>query len=82
MSTAFLRQVDLFAALSEEELQELASLTRTSRHKKGSFIVLAEEVGDEFFIIRQGRVKVNIIHEGGREIILSLLGEGEVANAR
>ncbi|MFT5090754.1 MAG: CRP/FNR family cyclic AMP-dependent transcriptional regulator [Candidatus Latescibacterota bacterium] len=78
MPHSFLRQIDLFAGLDESELGQLAALLRPVQYKKGAFIVLAEDTGDEFFIIRSGRVKVNIVHEDGREIILSLLGEGEV----
>ncbi len=78
MPISFLRQIDLFAGLDDGELEQLAALLRPSHYKRGAFIVLAEEVGDEFFIIRRGRVKVNIVHEDGREIILSLLGAGEI----
>ena len=78
MSNDFLRRVALFSGLTDEEFIDLAALTHNREYKKGTFIVLAEDVGDEFFIIRKGRVKVNIVHEDGREIILSLLGEGEV----
>jgi CRP-like cAMP-binding protein len=75
---SFLRQVPLFGGLKDEELEELAGLMQMRRYKRGSFIVLAEEQGDEFFVIRKGRVKVNIVHADGREIILSLLDQGEV----
>jgi CRP/FNR family cyclic AMP-dependent transcriptional regulator len=78
MPISFLRQIDLFAGLDDSELEQLAALLRSNHYKRGAFIVLAEEAGDEFFIIRRGRVKVNIVHEDGREIILSLLGTGEV----
>lgn len=78
MADDFLRKVSLFSRLTDEEMVHLEDLTHSHQYKKGTFIVLAEDVGDEFFIIRKGRVKVNIIHEDGREIILSLLGEGDV----
>ena len=74
----FLRKVPLFSGLTDGEFVDLAGLTHARKYKKGTFIVLAEDVGDEFFVIHTGRVKVNIVHEDGREIILSLLGEGDV----
>lgn len=77
-SFSFLRGVELFSGLSDQELRELAALTTTRRFKKNSAIILAEEEGEEFFIICQGQVKVSILHEDGREIILSILGPGEV----
>jgi CRP/FNR family transcriptional regulator/CRP/FNR family cyclic AMP-dependent transcriptional regulator len=76
--TDFLRQVDLFDALGEPELEALAELTFSRTFDKEQFIILAEEPGDTLFIIRSGQVKVSLIHEDGKEFILSLLGEGEV----
>ena len=77
MVFSFLRKVDLFSGLNDEELQDLAQLATARRFRKNSVIILAEDEGDDFFIIRQGQVKVSIAHEDGREIILSLLGEGD-----
>lgn len=79
MSTvSFLRQVPLFDCLGEPQLKALAELTFSRAFDKGQCIILAEEQGDTLFIIRSGQVKVSLIHEDGKEIILSLLGEGEV----
>lgn len=77
MVFSFLRKVDLFSGLNDEELQELAALVAVRRFHRNNVIILAEDEGDDFFIIRQGQVKVSIAHEDGREIILSLLGEGD-----
>jgi len=78
MPDEFLRKIELFSGLTDAEFADLAQLTQTRRYKRGAFIVLAEDEGDEFFIIRKGRVKVNIVHQDGRELILSLLGVGDV----
>ena len=79
MSNAtFLRQVALFDCLGDAELGALAELTFSRTFDKGQFIILAEESGDTLFIIRSGQVKVSLIHEDGKEFILSLLSEGEV----
>jgi CRP/FNR family transcriptional regulator/CRP/FNR family cyclic AMP-dependent transcriptional regulator len=79
MSNAnFLRQVALFDCLGDPELEALAELTFSRTFDKGQLIILAKETGDTLFIIRVGQVKVSLIHEDGKEFILSLLGEGEV----
>lgn len=77
MMFSFLRKVDLFNGLDDEELQELAQLAVRRRFRRNSVIILVEDEGDDFFIIHKGQVKVAIAHEDGREIILSLLGEGD-----
>ncbi|MDP6699215.1 MAG: cyclic nucleotide-binding domain-containing protein, partial [Candidatus Latescibacteria bacterium] len=66
MPDDFLRKIELFSGLTDAEFADLAQLTQTRRYKRGAFIVLAEDEGDEFFIIRKGRVKVNIVHQDGR----------------
>lgn len=78
MLLSFLRQVSLFRRLSDEQLSALAPLAIERRFAKGEMIILAEESGDALFIIQEGQVKVSILHEDGREYILSLLGQGEV----
>jgi len=77
-SLAFLGRVPLFKSLNQQQLQNLADLTITRTFSRGSVIIVAEDEGDAFFIIRKGRVKVNILHGDGREVILSILGKGEV----
>ncbi|MSR84508.1 MAG: Crp/Fnr family transcriptional regulator [Candidatus Latescibacteria bacterium] len=78
MVPAFLRQVSLFRRLDETQLQVLASLVVERSFAKGELIILAEAEGDALFVIEQGQVKVGLIHEDGREVILSFLGPGEV----
>ena len=78
MQSSFLRKVPLFSCLNDKELEDLDQLTITRSYRKGNVIILAEDVGDTFFIIRKGQVKVSIIHEDGREVIFSLLGPGTV----
>jgi len=76
--SSFLRNVSLFESLSDAEIAALAEVTITRKFPRDSLIILAEEEGDTLFIIRGGRVKVSIVSEEGREVILSLLGPGSV----
>lgn len=76
--TSFLRRVPLFDSLGDDEINALAELAFSRNFDKGQLIILADEPGDTLFIIRKGQVKVSLIHEDGREFILSMLGEGEV----
>jgi CRP/FNR family cyclic AMP-dependent transcriptional regulator len=78
METAnFLRTVPLFSKLDETELVRFAELTREKAYPKGSVIVFEDDPGDSLFVVRQGRVKVVLIGEDGREVILGVLGVGE-----
>ena len=78
MVPAFLRQVPLFKKFDEAHLQALAGVVVQRRFAKGELIILAEAEGDALFVIEEGQVKVGLVHEDGREVILSFLGPGEV----
>ncbi len=77
MSVKLLKKVSLFEGLDENELTALASSTVVRTFPKDNVIILAEEQGDTLFVIQRGRVKVSIVSEDGREVILSTLGEGD-----
>lgn len=71
-----LRKVPLFADLPESELQAFAELTRERSYPKGSVILFENDRGDSLYLVASGQVKVVLIGEDGREVILSVLGEG------
>ena len=71
-----LRSVPLFSQLGEEDLLAFASLTRERAYPKGSVIVFEDDPGDALYLVAGGQVKVVLIGEDGREVILSVLGEG------
>ena len=74
----FLRHVSLFESLDQQELEALSDVAFTRTFSKDNVIILAEEEGDTLFILKNGQVKVSIVSEEGREVILSLLGPGSV----
>jgi CRP/FNR family transcriptional regulator/CRP/FNR family cyclic AMP-dependent transcriptional regulator len=78
MEISLLRRVPLFEVLKDDDLEAIARVTITRSYDKDQVIILAEEEGDAMFIIAHGQVKVSIVSEDGREVILSLLGEGAV----
>src|SRR5437867_7186511 len=71
-----LRKVPLFAGLAEADMSAFAELTRERSYPKGSVIVFEDDPGDALYLVAAGQVKVVIIAEDGREVILSVLGEG------
>ena len=57
--------------------QAISELTITRRFPKDGVVLLAEEEGDTLFIIVKGKVKVTSLAEDGREVIFSILKEGD-----
>jgi CRP/FNR family transcriptional regulator, cyclic AMP receptor protein len=73
----FLATVPLLSGLDQEELQRFADLTRERTFPKGSVILFEHDPGDSLYVVRSGRVKVVLVGEDGREVILGVLGVGE-----
>jgi CRP-like cAMP-binding protein len=72
----FLATIPLFSGLPPEELERFAELTRERSYPKGSVILFQDDPGDSLFVLRDGRVKVVLIGEDGREVILGVLEPG------
>ena len=77
MSHELLKNLPLFGELDDEELVEIWNHVQTRSYKKGNIILFEEDPGDSLFIIKEGKVKITRLSEEGREVILSILGEGE-----
>src|SRR5512145_2113044 len=76
-TTDVLRRVPLFSDLAEPELSRFADVTREREYPRNSVILFEDDPGDALYIVSTGQVKVVLIGEDGREVILSVLGEGE-----
>jgi len=72
-----LRTVPIFSELSDDDLASLARLGNRRRYPKDGVVFFENEQGDSIFMISEGRVKVAILGDDGREIILSVLGPGD-----
>src|SRR6266851_3641410 len=72
-----LRTVPIFAELSDPDIASLSRLATRRRYPKDTVVFFENEAGDFFFTIVQGRIKVTILGDDGREIILSILGPGD-----
>src|SRR2546428_13398540 len=55
---AALRRVDLFAGLSEPELNALAGTLHSKRYDAGQVIFLRGDPGSSLYLVRSGRVRV------------------------
>lgn len=73
-----LENVPLFAGLGGMEIRSLAEVAMVRHVSIDTIILLAEEEGDTLFVIVNGRVKVTVMSEDGREVILSILKDGDI----
>jgi CRP/FNR family transcriptional regulator, cyclic AMP receptor protein len=71
------RKIPLFSSLKDEELEAIALVSVVKNYPKDSLLMIEDEEGDALFIIRNGKVKVTSFSESGKEVIFSILGDGD-----
>ena len=72
-----LRTVPIFSELTDDDITSLSRLAARRRIPKDTVVFFENEEGDFFFMILDGRIKVTILGDDGREVILSVLGAGD-----
>jgi putative peptide zinc metalloprotease protein len=72
-----LRRMPLFATMSEREVELLVARLKSERHASGKVIVRQGEVGDRFYIVRQGHVEVTQRDQRGVTQIVNQLDRGD-----
>lgn len=75
--SSHLGKVDLFAGLTASELETIKQLGRVRTYPVGAVVVNEGDDGNGLFIVESGSLKVFLMDESGREIILSLLDPGD-----
>jgi CRP/FNR family cyclic AMP-dependent transcriptional regulator len=74
----FLRRIALFRDLELGDLAVLNKLMRRQEVPAGARLMASDTPGDSAYVIRHGAVKVHIEDEEGRDVIVAILGPGEV----
>lgn len=72
-----LKNVPLFNSLANEQLKTLFRAGITKSFPKDHVIFYQHDHGDTFYIVITGKVKITLLNEDGKEIVLSLLKEGD-----
>ncbi len=75
--TDFLSTVPLFRELDRASVRGFGELTREQKFAKNAVIVSEGDPGDALYVVRSGEVKVLLIAEDGREVILDVLAVGD-----
>lgn len=76
--TAALSRSHLFEQLAPETLDELIAFSRLQHFAARDVVFFKGDPGDSLYAIVSGRVGITTTSEGGKEIILNILGPGEV----
>jgi len=75
--TAFLKSVPTFVNLPEETLIKIADVLEEYSYKQGEYIIRQGAIGDTFFIISKGRVKVTRKEDKAEDKFIRHLHKGD-----
>ncbi len=71
-------ELSLFRGLTSRQLDKLATMLQAKSSPAKAEIITAEHPGEVVYIILDGSVKVYNDHPDGTEVILAILGAGEI----
>ena len=74
---SLLQSVPIFSDLSPSDLNKIAERMVLRTFTKGQMILLEDDLGQTFFVIAEGSVKITRLSDDGREVILAMLGEAD-----
>lgn len=72
-----LKMIPLFSELDDKALEDISRMSVRQTYKKDNMVLIEEEIGSTMFVILRGRVKISRISDEGREVILSILVDGD-----
>jgi CRP/FNR family cyclic AMP-dependent transcriptional regulator len=77
LNATALRNVSLFADVPTGDLEELTAGLRRRRYARGQVIFTQGDPGANLCIVEEGRVRIVVSSDDGKELVLRLLGPGD-----
>lgn len=69
----YLKNVDIFSQLRDEEYKMIDAYTRMREVKKGEILYFQGDADRNFYILKKGAVKITKLTSSGKEIILDIV---------
>ena len=77
-SVSATRRVQIFSGFTPEEMSRIASHARSLRKARGEFIYTPGDRADFIYFLKQGRIKLSVLSESGKEIAIDIIQPGEI----
>ena len=78
VSVTALKTLPMFQGIAPERLEVVARCAILRRVTRGTAVVLAGDSTDNVYFVLNGNLKVVVSDEDGREVILCMLGQGDI----
>ncbi|MEF3280097.1 MAG: Crp/Fnr family transcriptional regulator [Elusimicrobiota bacterium] len=70
------RKVNIFSNFSDSEFKKISKILKIKKVKKGKIVFNKNEIGNSFFIVKSGKIKI-FTNASHKKKVYSILGEGE-----
>jgi CRP-like cAMP-binding protein len=74
----YLNHFNLFEGMDDDALQEVGRISSMTEMRPHQPIYFPDEPSHAIFFLKKGHVKISRIHPDGKEVILEVVGPGEV----
>ena len=71
-------RVQILSGLDSNEMGRITTHARSLRKARGEFIYMPGDRADFVYILRQGRIKLSVLSESGKEVAIDIIQSGEV----
>ena len=72
------QRVQILSGLDSNEMGRITTHARSLRKARGEFIYMPGDRADFVYILRQGRIKLSVLSESGKEIAIDIIQPGEI----
>src|ERR1044072_8142789 len=71
-------RVQIFSGLGPDEMSRITAHARSLRKARGEFIYMPGDRAECVYILKNGRVKLSVLSESGKEIAIDIIQPGEI----
>lgn len=75
---SFTGPLQLLNGMSQQAVHDFNAMVRTTKRRRGEWIFVLGDSADSVYILREGRIKITALAEGGHEVLHDIIGPGEV----
>ncbi len=75
---SFIGPLQLLNGISQQAVQDFNAMVRTTRRRRGEWIFVLGDSADSIYFLREGRIKMIALAEGGHEVLHEIIGPGEI----
>ena len=77
-SVSSTRRLQIFSGFTPEEMSRITAQVRSLRKARGEFIYTPGSRADSIYFLKQGRIKLSVLSESGKEIAIDIIEPGEI----